>query len=150
MPTLLFEDTKVGDAIAIRRRTGIADNDPYFRATVDHVTATQLVAVTASGSKWRFKRKDGYEVGGGQFTSTWAKPGTPAIDAEIAAHKAARELAERRSVLGTRLHALAHKVESSAARKADASQVERFAALVEAAERAFAEAKAPTAESEAA
>lgn len=138
----VFTNANVGDPVAIRKRTGTGPG-LYLRGIVKRVTATQVIVTSETGSEWRFKRADGYEIGvTSRYSGTWAKPWTAEVDAEVA-HAAERKVvAERREKLAVRLRSVAHKVGSSAEVDANAAMVDRFEALVAAAEAALAQAVA--------
>lgn len=77
--TDLFADIKVGDSVALRTRDG-----GWTGMTVTRVTRTQFE--TGSGAKWR--KSNGWKVGGGVWDFETAYPWTPERRAE--AEKARR------------------------------------------------------------
>lgn len=94
-----FPDPKVGDPVACYGLgRGRDARRPFARATIERVTATQIVV---NGQK--YKRTTGYRITSDKWDSTFVIPWDAALDALLAEADAERAAAERAAALLQRL-----------------------------------------------
>lgn len=113
-----FKDVKAGDTVIIHHRHGVAVGK------VERTTATQFLA-----GGMRFRKVDGYRLGGTGYFTTNAEPATPERLEEV---KRAADLVKRRAAAMQSVH----KVQSGSTLRA--LPLDKLEALAEAIERVLA------------